>query len=150
MAPRRSTDNPRTLVQCKKWWWTHATSCKEGSKSRGRRAGTGKAAWAEKTVSKRSFDTSRASSKFLEQATRGIGGLQRFQVSFMGCIKLRRFWTSDHHPQKKNSGCLCKCVCGVICNSRWHPTFVGQGKEGERDASTSPGRLTKTRVACLH
>ena len=31
VAPRRSTHNPRTLLfLCKKWWWTHATSHKEG------------------------------------------------------------------------------------------------------------------------
>ena len=91
VAPRRSTDNPRTLVQCKKWWWTHATSCKEGSKSRGRRAGTGKTAWTEKTVSKGALTQARASSKFLQQATRGIGGLQRCHLLFRCYRKLRQF-----------------------------------------------------------
>ena len=102
VAPRRSTDNPRTLVQCKKWWWTHATSCKEVSPEGG--AGTGKAAWAEKRSANGALTRAHASSKFLEQATRGIGGLQRCHLLFRCYRKLRRFYTSDNRPPKRNLG----------------------------------------------
>ena len=67
VAPRRSTDNSRTLLlPCRK---VVVDPCgfSHGSPEGG--SGTGKAAWAEKTVSKGSFDTARATSKFPEQAT---------------------------------------------------------------------------------
>ena len=102
VAQRCSTDNPRTLFQCSKWW-TRATSRMEGSPEGG--SGTGKAAWAEKPVRKRSFDTTRATSNFLE------GGLHKFQLPFMSYRKLRQICASDHRPQKGNSGYW---VCSII------------------------------------
>ena len=89
VAPRRSTDNSRTLLlPCSKVV-VDPCDLSHGSPEGG--SGTGKAAWAEKTVSKGSSDTARATSKFPEQATKGIGGLQRCHLLFRCFRKLRRF-----------------------------------------------------------
>ena len=67
VAPRRSTDNPRSLLLPYSKVVVDPCGFSHGSPEGG--SGTGKAAWAEKTVSKRSFDTARAASYFLEHTT---------------------------------------------------------------------------------
>ena len=89
MVPRRSIDNPRTLLfPCKKRW-THVTSRKEGSPEGD--AGTGKAARAEKTVSKRSFDTGPCPVEI--PRTSQMRNRRITEISFVvrGYRKLRRF-----------------------------------------------------------
>ena len=115
VAPRRSTDNPRTLVQCKKWWWTHATSCKEVSPEGG--AGTGKAAWAEKTVSKRSFDTGPCLVEIPRTSHKRNRRITEMSLIVQVLPKIKTILYKRQSPAETEFRILglCKCVFAVIC-----------------------------------
>ena len=150
MAPRRSTDNSRTLFPCRKV----VDPCDlSQEKEVPREAQAGTAAWAEKTVGRRSIDTGPCRVEFPVTLHMRDRRIAEMSVIVHGQRKIKTILCKRPSPTERKfwKVGLCKCLFDVICMKHQMETYtcVGEGKQVKQAASAKSRRLRKTRVLFL-
>ena len=133
MAPRRSTDNPRSLLlPCSK---VVVDPCDLSHGSHEGGSGTGKAAWAEKTVSKRNFDTGPCNVGIPRTSHIMDRRITEMSLIVQVLPKIKTIVNKRQSPADREFRILslCTCVLAVICNTKWRQTHFMRNANKESE-----------------